>query len=51
MQILADSERKVEILAPLRVKGGSTIIDKSLTVGFGVPSTEFAFSVLGAKSL
>jgi hypothetical protein len=50
MQILADSERKVEILAPLRVKSGSTIIDNTLTVGFGVPPEEVAFAVLG-KSL
>ena len=48
MQILPNTERDVEILAPLKVKGRTTIIENNLTTGVLTPLADEAFLVMSS---
>jgi hypothetical protein len=51
MQILANTERDVEILAPLKVKGRTTIIENTLTAGVLTPLADEAFRVMASSQI
>ena len=52
MQILANTERDVEILAPLKVKGRTTIIDNNLIVGVALPELDdVGFQVMASGQI
>lgn len=51
MQILANTERDVEILAPLKVKGRTTIIGNTLTVGVLADLEDEEFHVMASSQI